>query len=195
MRVFVACERSGAVRRAFRDRGHDAYSCDLEEADDGSRQFHFRGDVFEVLEQTAPWDLLIAFPPCTYLTRSGARWWPNRKQEQADALEFVRKLLEYPIPKRALENPPGRISSAIRKPDQYVHPWQFGHMETKTTGLWLRGLPKLTPTSTVKEAMDKLPAHQKYRIALMPDSKGRAQRRSETYAGIAQAMAEQWGCE
>lgn len=194
MRVFVACERSGAVRRAFRDKGHEAWSCDIEEADDKS-PFHFRGDVFEVLDQTAPWDVLIAFPPCTYLTRAGARWWPNRQQEQKDALEFVRKLLEYPIPKSALENPPGKIGSAIRPADQYVHPWQFGHMETKTTGLWLKNLPKLQPTHDVKDDMHKLPAHQKHRIYSMPDSKGRAERRSKTYEGMARAMAEQWGCE
>lgn len=191
----MACEFSGVVRRAFRERGHLAYSCDLLPAEDRS-PYHFQGDVFDAIKAARHQfevDLMIAHPPCTYLTSSGARWWPNRKQEQQQALEFVRRLLAAPIRKIALENPPGRIGSQIRKADQYIHPWQFGHMETKTTGLWLKNLPKLVPTNIVRDDMLKLPAHQKYRVHYMSPGINRSKERSRTYEGIARAMAEQWG--
>lgn len=199
MNVLVACEFSGRVRQAFRDAGHDAWSCDLLPAEDGSRH-HIAWDVRAVLDgkgwdraDSGSWDLLIAHPPCTFLTNAGARWWPNRQQEQRDALEFVRWLLGQPIKHIALENPPGRIGSQIRKADQYIHPWQFGHQETKTTGLWLKNLPKLLPTCDVYDEMMKKPLSERSRIHWMPPGPDRAKNRSRTYEGIATAMAQQWG--
>ena len=131
------------------------------------------------------WDLLIAFPPCTYLCSSGARWWAQKQQEQRDALEFVQTLMDAPIPRIAIENPIGRISKAIRKPEQIIQPWQFGHGETKATCLWLKNLPCLVPADIV--------AGREQRIHRMPPSKNRSHLRSETYPGIAAAMADQWG--
>jgi hypothetical protein len=153
--VLVACEFSGAVREAFRALGHDAWSCDLLPAEDGS-EFHWRGDVLELLENSAsdsgfwpPFDLMVAHPPCTYLAVSGLHWNKRRPGRAADteaALNFVRALMDAPVPRICIENPVGCISSRIRKPDQIIQPWQFGHGETKATGLWLRGLPPLVPT-------------------------------------------------
>jgi site-specific DNA-cytosine methylase len=188
------------VRQAFRDAGHDAWSCDLLPADD-CQQYHLRGDVLDYAYGNRPfpdgwrygWDLVIAHPPCTYLTNAGARWWPKRQIEQAKALAFVRWLMALPAPRIAIENPPGRIGSQIRKADQYIHPWQFGHPETKTTGLWLKNLPPLQPTQNVREEMNKLPAHQKHRIHWMPPGPERSKERSRTFEGIARAMAAQWG--
>lgn len=181
MRVLIACEYSGTVRGAFIARGHDAMSCDLLPTDKLGP--HYQGDVRDVLGDG--WDLMIAHPPCTHLAVSGARWFKDKQQEQADALEFVRLLLAAPVPRIALENPVSIISSRIRKPDQIVQPWQFGHGETKATCLWLKNLPPLVPTDIVdgREA----------RIHKMPPSPDRGKKRSETYAGIAAAMADQWG--
>jgi len=188
MRVLVACEFSGVVREAFRKRGHDAWSCDLLPADDGS-QYHYQDDVRNVLGRgkpwaMLPWDLMIAHPPCTHLAVSGARWFKDKRAEQAEALEFVRFLLDAPVPRIALENPVSIISSHIRKPDQVIQPWQFGHGETKATCLWLKNLPKLKPTNIVdgREA----------RVHKLPPSADRWKLRSITYTGIAEAMAEQW---
>lgn len=181
MRVLVACEYSGIVRDAFAARGHDAWSCDLLPTErPGS---HFEGDVRYLLDEH--WDLMIAHPPCTHLAVSGARWFKDKQAEQSEALDFVRLLMAAPIARIALENPISIISSAIRKPDQIVHPWQFGHGETKATCLWLKNLPLLAPTNIVdgREA----------RVHRMPPSADRWKERSRTYVGIAQAMAEQWG--
>lgn len=182
MRVLVACEFSGTVRRAFRALGHDAWSCDLLPAEDGSR-YHIQGDVNALRGQR--WDLMIAHPPCTHLAVSGARWWKDKAKEQEEALHFVRMLMLSPIPRICIENPVSRISSAIRKPDQIIQPWQFGHGETKTTCLWLQNLPPLIPTNIVdgREA----------RIHRMPPGPDRWKERSRTYQGIAEAMAMQWG--
>jgi len=182
MRVLVGCEFSGAAREAFRSLGHDAWSCDLLPAEDGSR-YHLQCDVETLLDDG--WDIAIFHPPCTYLASSGARWWSGRQEEQADALAFVRLLLDAPIPRIALENPIGRISTAIRKPDQIIQPWQFGHGETKATCLWLKGLALLRPTEIVdgREA----------RIHKMAPGPHRWKNRSRTYTGIAAAMAFQWG--
>lgn len=182
MRVLVACEFSGAVRQAFRALGHDAWSCDLLPAEDGSA-YHIREDARYVVN--VGWDLMIAHPPCTHLAVSGARWWKDKKTEQAEALKFVRYLMDAPIPKICIENPISIISTAIRKPDQIIQPWMFGHGETKATCLWLKGLQKLTPTNIVdgREA----------RVHRMPPSKDRWKERSRTYEGIAKAMATQWG--
>ena len=181
MRVLVACEFSGAVREAFRARGHDAWSCDLLETEIPGQ--HIVGDVLGVIGDG--WDLMIAHPPCTHLAVSGARWWKDKQQEQADALEFVRALMAAPIDRIALENPISKISSAIRKPDQIVQPWQFGHGETKATCLWLKGLPKLQPTDVVEGREPK--------VHHMAPGPNRWRERSRTYAGIAKAMAQQWG--
>ena len=182
MRVLVACEYSGAVRDAFRARGHDAWSCDLLPTERPGP--HYQEDVREVIADMQ-WDLMIAHPPCTHLAVSGARWWKDKLFEQGEALDFVRFLMDAPIPRIAIENPISKISTAIRKPDQIVQPWQFGHGETKATCLWLKGLPKLVPTDIVdgREA----------RIHKMPPSADRWKERSRTYQGIADAMAAQWG--
>src|SRR5574343_1712467 len=183
MRVLVACEESGEVRRAFRALGHDAWSCDLLPARDGS-EYHFERDALEIA-WLDDWDLMIAFPPCTHLCVSGARWFKDKQREQAEALDFVRLLLDAPIPRIALENPIGVISSRIRKPDQIIQPWQFGHGETKATCLWLKNLPKLIPTN-IAEGREQ-------RIWKMSPGPDRARERSKTYRGIAEAMAAQWG--
>jgi hypothetical protein len=179
--VLVACEFSGTVREAFRARGHDAVSCDLLPSERPGP--HVQDDVLGVLADG--WDLMVAHPPCTHLAVSGARWFKNKRQEQAEALDFVRALMAAPIPRIAVENPVSVISSAIRKPDQVIQPWQFGHGETKATCLWLKGLPKLTPTNVVPGRTARL-----HRLAPSPD---RWKERSRTYQGIADAMAEQWG--
>ena len=184
MRVLVACEFSGVVRRAFRALGHDAWSCDLLPAEDGSPH-HYHANVLNVLREG--WDLMIAHPPCTHLAVSGARWFKDKAHDQLLALEFVRKLLDAPIPHIALENPVSIISSRIRKPDQILQPWQFGHGETKATCLWLKNLPKLTPTKIVEGREGKI-----WKMGPSPD---RWKERSRTYEGIAQAMAEQWGAK
>ncbi len=181
MRVLIACEYSGTVRDAFLARGHDAMSCDLLPTENPGP--HYQGDVRDVLGDG--WDLMIAHPPCTHLAVSGARWFKDKQVEQAEALDFVRLLLEAPIPRIALENPISIISSRIRKPDQIVQPWQFGHGETKATCLWLKNLPKLTPTQIVNGREARV-----HRMAPGPD---RWKERSRTYAGIAAAMAAQWG--
>ena len=183
MKVLIACEFSGRVRDAFIARGHDAMSCDILPTD--STGPHYQGDVRDILHDG--WDLMIAHPPCTHLAVSGARWFKNKQQEQADALDFVRLLLNAPIDKIALENPISVISSKIRKPDQIIQPWQFGHGETKATCLWLKGLPKLQPTNIVD---GRKPA-----VHRLPPSPDRWKLRSLTYTGIADAMAEQWGAQ
>lgn len=181
LKVLVACESSGKVRDAFRRLGHDAWSCDLLPADDGGFH-HIKGDVSEWL--TDNWDLMIGHPPCTHLAVSGARWFRDKVQEQAEALDFVRLLMDAPIPHIAIENPISVISTRIRKPDQIIQPWQFGHGETKATCLWLKGLPKLEYTNVVEG--------REARVHKMPPSPDRWKKRSETYQGIADAMAKQW---
>ena len=182
MRVLVACEFSGVVRNAFRAKGHDAWSCDLLPSLDNS-PYHITGDVLPLIEQE--WDLMIAHPPCTALTVAGNRWYHDKPDLINEAYEFVLKLANTPINKICIENPVGRLSTLWRKPDQYIQPWQFGHGETKKTGLWLKNLPKLVPTSIVEG--------REQRIWKMAPSKDRAYLRSITYQGIADAMAEQWG--
>ena len=181
MRVLVACEFSGIVRDAFAAKGHESWSCDLEPSETPGN--HFIGDVLGILKDG--FDLLIAHPPCTYLASSGARWFKKRHQEQHEALRFVELLLQADIHKIALENPVGIISSHVRKPDQIIHPWQFGHGETKATCLWLKNLPPLIPAEIV--------SGREHRIHKMPPSKDRGRERSRTYLGIAKAMADQWG--
>lgn len=182
MRVLVACEFSGVVRDAFAGFGHDAWSCDLLESERHGK--HVQGDVQPLLRDG--WDLMIAHPPCTHLAVSGARWFGEKRTEQAKALDFVRTLLDAPIAHIALENPVSIISSKIRKPDQIVQPWMFGHGEVKATCLWLKGLPKLTPTDSVEGRIPRV-----HHESPGPD---RWKRRSRTYEGLAYAMASQWGC-
>ena len=190
VRVLVACEFSGVVRNAFASRGHDAWSCDLLPCETSGN--HLQTDVLGVLLEG--WDLMVAHPPCTHLSVSGAKWFHRKQQEQKDALEFVRLLLEAPIPRIALENPVSVISSRIRKPDQIIQPWQFGHGECKTTCLWLKGLQPLLATHRKDDwfALPE-PANRVERIHRLPPSQTRWKERSRTYPGIAAAMAEQWG--
>jgi len=182
MRVLVACEFSGVVRDAFAARGHEAWSCDLLPSERPTL-WHLQRDVLEVIGDG--WDLMVAHPPCRYLTRAGARWWPGREAEQRDAIAFFVALYNTPIPRVCIENPVGIMSKAFRKPDQYIQPWQFGHGETKKTGLWLRGLPLLQPTKIVDG--------REPRVHFAPPSKDRWMVRSRTLTGIAEAMADQWG--
>lgn len=194
MRVLIGCEESATVRDAFRKLGHDAYSCDLM-GSRGDSAWHITGDVFRAIRKRGPWDMLIVFPPCTHLCVSGARWWPKKLVAQYDAIEFCRHLIDEGcvIGKFAMENPIGILSTAIRKPDQIIQPWMFGHMEQKSTCLWLYGLPKLVPTNDVKAEMLKLPKNQRERLHYLPPSPTRARDRSKTFQGIADAMAMQWG--
>lgn len=193
MRVLVACEYSGRVREAFRRLGHDAWSCDLLPADDGS-PYHYQGDVLTLLNLDGKWDLMIAHPPCTHLAVSGARWFKDKQTEQAEALEFVRKLLDAPIPKIALENPVSIISSKIRKPDQIVQPYEYGDPFSKKTCLWLKGLPKLKPTYIVQPNI-KTYVGKSGKVTRFSADYGWSSntKRNVTYQGIADAMAEQWG--
>lgn len=183
MRVLVACEYSGRVRDAFIKAGHDAMSCDILPTDAPGP--HYQGDVRDILGNG--WDLMICHPPCTHLAVSGARHFAAKQASgvQQEALDFVRLLLDAPIPMIALENPVSIISSRIRKPDQVIQPWMFGHGETKATCLWLEGLPKLVPTDVVEG--------RENRIHRMPPSADRWKKRSTTFQGIADAMAAQWG--
>lgn len=183
MRVLVACEFSGAVRNAFAARGHEAWSCDLLPAEDGS-PFHIEGDALAAIARSG-WDLLIAHPPCTHLAVSGARWFAAKRDLQEEALAFVRALLAADVPRIAVENPVSIISSRIRPADQTIQPWQFGHGETKATCLWLKNLPKLRPTRIVEG--------REARVHKMPPGPDRWRERSRTFAGIAEAMADQSG--
>jgi len=184
MKILVACEYSGRVREGFRKLGHDAWSCDFLESEDNS-PFHIKGDCLELLEDG--WDLMIAHPPCTDLAVSGARYFKEKIADgrQQAALDFVQFLMDAPIDKICIENPISVISSRIRKPDQIIQPWMFGHGETKATCLWLKNLPVLTPTNIVEGREAK--------IHKMPPGPNRWKDRSRTYQGIADAMAEQWG--
>ncbi len=184
MKVLIACEFSGVVRDAFRNLGHDAWSCDLLPAEDRS-VFHVQGDVLDQLYRG--WDLMVAHPPCIDLAVSGARWFPAKvaSGDQGKALDFVRTLLDAPIKRIALENPISIISSKIRKPDQIIQPWMFGHGEVKATCLWLKNLPALVPTKIVEGRIARV-----HRASPGPD---RWKERSRTLSGIAEAMAEQWG--
>lgn len=184
MKVLIACEYSGRVREAFRRRGHDAWSCDLLESEDGSPH-HIRGDALEVVDRG--WDLMVAHPPCTHLAVSGARHFEEKRKDgrQQDAVEFFLELARAPIPRIAIENPVCIMSSLWREPDQTIQPWMFGHGETKATCLWLKGLPPLIPT--------KIVSGRHPRVHLMPPGPDRWKERSRTYEGIAEAMAQQWG--
>lgn len=192
MKVLIACEYSGVTRRAFAARGHDVWSCDLLESEDRSK-YHYTGDIRDMLAQ--PWDLMIAHPPCTDIAVSGAAWFKEKIADgrQQAALDFVRLLMDAQIDRIAIENPISVISSKIRKPDQIIQPWMFGHMEQKATCLWLKNLPKLTITKNVKNEMMLLPKNKRERLHYLPPSATRWKERSRTFTGIAEAFAEQWG--
>lgn len=206
MKVLVACEYSGRVRDAFIRGGHDAMSCDLVPTDAPGP--HYQGDVMDIINDG--WDLLIAFPPCTYLTLTGNKWFkpefadrfPERHQQRKDAVNFFMKIATMPIPKIAIENPIGVMSRIYRKPDQIIQPWQFGFPTTKATCLWLKGLPTLKPTNIVDKGEVVISKSGNrmskwyYETSKLPLKNGaRAKARSVTFQGVADAMADQWGKE
>jgi hypothetical protein len=190
MRILIACEYSGTVRDAFAAHGHYAMSCDLLPTE--TEGIHYQGDVFDVIDQD--WDMAIMHPPCTHLAVSGAAHFAAKIADgrQQQALDFVQKLMDCKIPKWCLENPVSIISSKIRKPDQIIQPWMFGHPESKATCLWLNGLSKLKETKNVKELFNSLPKKEQQRIHYLSPSADRWKIRSKTFKGIADAMAEQW---
>jgi site-specific DNA-cytosine methylase len=193
MKVLIACEFSGTVRDAFIAKGCDAMSCDLLPTENDGP--HYQGDVRDILGDG--WDLMVAHPPCTHLAVSGAKWFSKKQRQQAEALDFVRLLMDCQVPRWCIENPVSVISTKIRKPDQIIQPWQFGHEATKTTCLWLNGLPKLTPTKIVGKGEFVTFASGNrmakwYADAARLSPLQRAKVRSQTFDGIANAMADQW---
>ena len=182
MRIIIGCEISGKVRDAFYRRGHDVWSCDLRYSD---HPRHIQDDILDWIDEH--WDMGVFFPPCTHLCVSGARWFKDKQREQQKAINFVQQLWDAPIDKICVENPVGVLStkSTLGKATQYIQPWEYGHGETKKTGLWLKGLPKLVPTDIVEG--------RENRIHKLPPSKDRGMLRGITYQGIADAMADQWG--
>ena len=201
MKVLVACEESQRVCTAFREKGHEAYSCDIIECSGGHPEWHIQADVLPLLNGNCTfatvdgkkhmidgkWDMIIAFPPCTHLAVSGARYFAEKRADgrQQSAIDFFMRFANADCPKIAIENPIGIMSSQWRKPDQIIQPWQFGHGETKATCLWLKGLLLLTPTQ-IAEGREQ-------RVWRMPPGPDRAKERSKTFPGVAKAMAEQWG--
>jgi len=205
MKILVACEESQAITKEFRALGHEAYSCDILPCSGGHPEWHLQGDVFNFVNQG--WDLMVAHPPCTYLSVSGARHMYNkdgsvnqdRAKNQLEALNFVQKLMEVNIPRIAIENPVSVISSKIKKPDQIIQPWMFGDEATKTTCLWLKNLPHLTPTNIVGKGERTIfksgKSHPKWYADALANAKTPEERRtlrSKTFNGIAKAIAHQW---
>lgn len=192
-RVLVACEESQAVTLALREEGVEAYSCDLLPCSGGHPEWHIQADALQVCKME--WDAVIAFPPCTNLAVSGARWFPAKqrdgRQQMGIGFFLAFTALDH-VPCVAIENPIGIMSRLYRQPDQIIQPYMFGHPETKATCLWLKGLPKLTPTDNVKNVMDTLPAKETHRVHEMPPGPMRGMLRSKTYKGVAKAMAKQW---
>lgn len=198
MRVLVACEESQEVCKAFRVLGHEAYSCDIEPCSGGHPEWHLQCDALEIIKMR--WDLIIAHPPCTYLTNAGNKWFkaefkerfPDRENQREAAVQFFMSFWNADCPRVAIENPQGIMSSRFRKPDQYIEPYMFGDAEKKKTGLWLRGLPALTPTEVVECASGAREPRWHMETMHLPP-KERSKVRSKTFPGIARAMAEQWG--
>lgn len=184
MKILVACEESQAVTIELRRLGHEAYSCDIEPCSGGHPEWHLQVDALELLKMK--WNMILAFPPCTHLAVSGARYFEQKRKDgrQQAAIDFFMRFANADCPKIAIENPVGIMSSVWRKPDQIIQPWQFGHGETKKTCLWLKGIPLLVPTNIVDG--------REQRIWKMPPSEDRAKNRAKTFPGIARAMAEQW---
>ena len=192
MKVAVLCEFSGVVRNAFHTRGHDATSFDILPSSTPGK--HIQGDILSLpIEYWEQFDLAICHPPCTHLAVSGAAWFKDKQEEQKAALSFVEYLMKLPINKIAIENPVSIISTRIRKPEQIIQPYQFGHMEQKKTCLWLKNLPKLEPTNYVYDQMMELPKNVRERLHYLSPSPNRGLLRSITFEGIADAMADQWG--
>ena len=199
-KILIACEESQTVTKEFRKLGHNAFSCDIEHCSGGFPEWHIRGDVTEVLKQD--WDMIIAHPPCTYLTNAGVCWLTgkNKKPERWAQLEegavFFKMFLDHPCELVAVENPimhKYAIERIGRKHDCLMQPYMFGHTERKATCFWLKGLPPLLETENVRQEMEKLPKREQQRLHYLPPSKDRAKLRSKTYPGLAKAMAEQWG--
>lgn len=184
MKILIACEESQRVCKVFRELGHEAYSCDIIPTRGDHPEWHIQDDV---LNHLSGWDMMIAFPPCTNLCVSGARWFPEKIADgrQQKSIDFFMTLVNAPIYRIAIENPIGIISSRYRKPDQIIQPWMFGHGETKATCLWLKNLPKLVPTNIAEG--------REHRIHNMPPGPNQSRDRSVTYMGIAEAMGKQWG--
>lgn len=184
MKILVACEESQAVTIELRRIGHEAYSCDIEPCSGGHPEWHLQVDALELLKMK--WDMILAFPPCTHLAVSGARYFEQKRKDgrQQAAIDFFMRFANSDCPRIAIENPVGIMSTVWKKPDQIIQPWQFGHGETKKTCLWLKGLPPLIPTEIVEG--------REQRIWKMPPSEDRAKNRAKTFPGIARAMAEQW---
>ena len=197
MRVLVGCEFTQIVTRAFREQGHKAYSCDVLPTE-GNPDWHIEGNILDILKEN--WDLAIFHPPCTYLAVSGNRWMKNNTERESlreEAVEFFMTLANCDIQKTAIENPVGIMSTRWRKPDQYIQPWQFGHPETKKTGLWLKNLPQLEPTNIVTPeyiiGKDGKRYSRTHYMSQWSEPGKRAQERSRTYTGIAKSMSMQWG--
>lgn len=194
MRVLCACEESQAVTSELRRLGHEAYSCDLLPCSGGHPEWHIQSDALEVAKMS--WDMVLAFPPCTHLSSSGARWFAEKRrdgrQQMGIGFFLAFTALDH-VPRVAIENPVGIMSKLYRKPDQIIQPWMFGHPETKATCLWIKGLPPLVPTRDVREEMDAMDDRDRHRVHHMPPGPERASLRSKTYPGVARAMAEQWG--
>jgi len=191
MKILVSCERSGKVRRAFQAKGHEVYSCDIVPADDGELKYHIQCDVSTLLTKDHKWDRVIAFPPCTDLCVSGARHFAEKRRDgrQAKSIAFFSLFTKLDfVPQVAIENPVGIMSTLYRKPDQIIHPWMFGHSERKKTCLWLKNLPILVPTNIVERRSNRL-----HKLWGKVSHKELSIIRSETFQGIADAMAEQWG--
>ena len=195
MKVLVACEESQAVTIELRKLGHEAYSCDIEPCSGNHPEWHLQQDVTPLLKEK--WDMIIAFPPCTHLAVSGARHFKEKIADgrQQQGIDFFMGFVGCGCPKVAIENPIGIMSTRYGKPTQIVQPWMFGDREQKSTCLWLKGLPKLQPTENVYEEMMRLPLKERERIHYLSPSKDRQKLRRKTFAGIAKAMAEQWGGE
>jgi len=202
MKILIACEFSGTVRKAFAAKGHDAWSCDIEPTDIPGN--HYQGDVMDIINDG--WDMMIAHPPCTYLTVTGNKWFkpeykdrfPTRQQDRQDAIDFFMSLVNAPIDKIAIENPIGIMSTVYKKPNQIIHPWQFGHEASKSTCLWLKGLSNIEPTNIVDKGEFVTYKSGKrmtkwYADAASKSPQERAKIRNTTFQGIANAMAEQWG--
>lgn len=220
LKILIACEESQAITKEFRSLGYEAFSCDLLPCSGGHPEWHIQGDVFEIIDRG--WDLMIAHPPCTFLSASGAAWYyhpedkhlpidqrrphpnyPNRYKDREDAIDFVRKLADANIPRIAIENPIGSLSSAWRKPDQIIQPWMFGDKASKATCLWLKGLPLITPTDVVDrgeffewtDKNGKVKRQPMWYYKALSEAKTPAQRRtlrSKTFTGMARAIANQW---
>ena len=190
MKVLVACEESQAVSVAFRRLGHEAYSCDILPCSGGHPEWHIQDDVLRHLEG---WDMILAFPPCTHLASSGARWFKEKRADgrQQEAIDFFISIATAPCNKIAIENPVGIMSTLWQKPSQIIQPWMFGHAERKTTCLWLQDIPNLEPTNVID--ITSLPKSVTDRVHRMPPSADRSRLRSKTYQGVADAMADQWG--